>query len=494
MISTNLQHHNIIVIGAGISGLTAALRLKREGRDVLLLERDTNVGGCMQTNEQDGFLLEQGPFNVIVRDNSFNELIHSLTGRVEVVAPDDPKQPRYVFRNGRIQEVPSNPIALMTSPLLSAGARFRLLRGMLRSQPGDGTECTIHDAAKRRLGLEAADTLVSALVSGIYAGDSARLSLKAVFGIAHEIDTEARSILLTAISKMRAAKRAKAQADPNALAKTKGLISFAGGLGAFCNAMGAEIGDGLRTGVTVQSINYDEQKELYRIEAVDTQGLTTQYTCQELVLATPKNATGQMLHTIAPDAGHLISSIAGESIIILNLGYQADQFEKPLHGYGFLVPRNEPDFPLLGTLFASSVFPQGAPAGHSLLRVFMGGARDRQAIDCDDETLLATATAAVQEYLGATGTPMLTNICRYRDAIPQLQIGHGQLMKKVAEEIAHHPRLHLIGNYLTGVSISDCVRVATETADRILQDEATATPINGSIPNEAINQLQSALA
>ena len=475
------RHHDIIVVGGGISGLSAALRLHRADRDVLLLERETQVGGCMTTKLERGYQLEQGPFNVIVRDEAFNELIQSLVDRVPIVTPDDPKQPRFVFRNGKVREVPSGPVALFASPLLSIGGRLRLVRGMLVSAPAKSAEPTIHEAASRRIGEEAADTMVSALVSGIYAGDSAKLSLKAVFKSAWEIDQSARSPILAAMKAMKAKKKNAVDTQASETnKKPRGLISFTGGLGAFCAAMGEELGEQLQCETAVDFICYDESEALYHLHIREGLGETEELTCRRLVLAASKPVASKLLRDLVPAASEILDTIVSESIIILNLGFTQKQLSHPVHGYGFLVPRNEPDFPLLGTLYAGSVFPASAPTDKTLLRVFMGGARDRDAVNRSDGELLNTAVETVRKYLGITGEPELINIRRYRQAIPQMYAGHSEKIDRLERETARLPRLHLVGNYLHGVSINDCVRVGTETADIIVADTSEVT--NTAVP------------
>jgi len=184
---------------------------------------------------------------------------------------------------------------------------------------------------------------------------------------------------------------------------------------------------------------------------------------------------------LVPSASEILNGMVSESIVILNLGYANEQLTQPIHGYGFLVPRNEPLCPLLGTLYAGSVFPTSSPDGRTLLRVFMGGARDRDAVNLADEELLKTATSALEEYLGVKGEPDLVNVRRYRDAIPQMYAGHEGLIERLERETARLPGLFLAGNYLRGVSINDCVRVGTETAEGILADGNAETPRNQSI-------------
>ncbi len=247
------QRRDVIVVGGGISGLTTAWRLEKAGIDVCLLEAAPSVGGCSQTKHKDGFLLEQGPFNVMVRDPSFEAMLEELSGSVRVIPADDSSKLRFIYRRGRLHVVPTNPISLLTTALLSFGAKLRLIRGLFWSSRPQAAEETIEQVVTRRLGAEIADTMVSAVVNGILAGDISKLSLPACAPTIARIDGEMRSPIGYGLSKAFG-KRKK----PRHKRKWRGLVSIDGGLGALMETLAERLGSDCLTGCRVQSIKADD--------------------------------------------------------------------------------------------------------------------------------------------------------------------------------------------------------------------------------------------
>lgn len=455
---------DVIVVGGGISGLTAAWHLKKAGLDVCLVEDQPSVGGCARTERRDGFLLEKGPFNVIIRDPSFEALLDDLADEIKVVTASPAAKKRYICRRGRLHAVPTSPIALATTGLLSASARWRLLAGLISSRrAGDGEE-TIEQAAARRFGQEVADTIVSAAISGIFAGDIRRLSLEACFPGVARIDAEARSLIGYGISSaLRASRKRKAHRR-----RWRGLVSLEGGLGALTSMLGERLGSELLSGCTVEEIEPFDGRFALSIHGEN--GPAHALPCRRLVTATSAHEAGRLLRPLVPEAADVAASIESASLVVMNLGYRKEQIGHPLEGFGFLVPQNEPEFPLMGVLWADSVFPHHAPDAHRLLRVFVGGARDPGAVDRSDEELLSTASEALRDLLQVSGEPVLVDVCRYREAIPQYHLGHVEKIERMRAAVSTQPGLYVIGNYLEGVSLNDCIRLATEVAGDIIRD------------------------
>lgn len=463
----NAMLRDVIVVGGGVSGLTTAWHLKQRGADVALLEADALVGGCTRTERRDGFLLEKGPFNVIVRDPAFQELLERLENHVQVVTAAKAARARFLYRHGKLIKVPSDPVSLLITGLLSAGARARLLRGLLWSARCNGAEQTIEQVATRRFGGEVTDTLISAVVSGIFGGDIRKLSLSACFPSVASVDREARSLIGHGLA--RAVRGGKKKGGKPR--KWRGLVSIDAGLGGLMEAMGASLGEDLRRSCRAASIRPLGHAEADGARfAIECQGDGTKpqtWRCRRLVLATPAPPTAALLQPLAPDAAALLRGIESVSLCVLNLGFDAADVGHDLKGFGFLVPRNEPELPVMGILWADSIFPHHVPDGKRLIRVFVGGARDPGAVDRSDRELVEVGLQTARRLLGVRGDPILVDVARWRNAIPQYYLGHAERIREVREDVAQRPGLHLVGNYLDGVSLNDCIRLGWQTAERM---------------------------
>jgi len=456
-------HRQVVVVGGGISGLVTAWRLKHAGVDVMLLEAQPTVGGCMQSKHHDGFILEKGPFNVLVRDEPFYELLEECSADVAPVHASDDANARYVLKGGRLLKVPMGPGALLRTPLLSGRAKIRLLRGMILSARAKKDEPTIAEAAERRLGAEVADTFISSIVAGIFGGDSRKLSLNACFPKAWRFDQQCHSPLAYELGVLRAKKK-QAREHPDRQAH-KGLMSFRGGLQSLADWLADQLGPDLITSCRVESIT--PAADGYTLNCIGKDELR-EVRCQHLVLATPKDVTAGLLRAMEPVAAETLDAIESASLVVLNLGYRREDVGHPMSGYGFLVPAGERGMPVMGVLWADSAFPHHGPDDRRLIRVFMGGARDPQAAARTDEELLGIAAGAINGLLAITGEPVLIDICRWPASIPQYHLGHTQRIERLLEAMRPLGNLHLVGNYLRGVSINDCVREGTHMAKMII--------------------------
>jgi len=456
---------DVVVLGGGISGLTVAWQLHKAGVDVCLLEADGEVGGCTQTEERDGFFLEKGPFNVLVRDPAFEDLIDGVANEVKVITASNAARKRFIYRRGGLRQVPTNPISLAITPLLTLGGRLGLVTGMLLAARATEEEETIEQVAVRRFGRDVADTMISAVVSGIFAGDTRKLSLRACFPAVADVDRDARSLLGYGLSRAFSSKGKRKR-------KYKGLISVEGGLGMLTKALGNALGSDLLTNYQVESVR--EADGGYEITPKTQNGTNTPIRCRRLVIAPQATVASKLLGPLVPQASEILDSIESSSLVVLNLGFRRSDVGHPLDGYGFLVPHNESDFPLMGVLWADSIFPHFAPDDKRLLRVFIGGANNPQAVDRSDEDLLATAMEGMRDLLAVSGDPVLVDICRYKAAIPQYHIGHTEKIERLRTLVAQKPGLHLAGNYLEGVGVNDCIKYSAKLANALIAETTSA--------------------
>lgn len=460
---------DIVVIGGGISGLVAAWQLKKAGRDVCLVEAEDQVGGCMRTERREGFLLEKGPFNIIARASAFHQLLDDFDDQVRIVpASKESKSLRYVLRGERLIEVPSGPLSLMTTPLFSFRAKRRLIRGLFSSPPATEKEETIDQVATRRFGPEVAQFVVDPLISGIFAGDSRELSFKACFPSIAEVDRNVGKPLRFMRRRAKEARKDGSDDHP----RERGLISFQDGLETLPRAIGRRLGRRVRTSWPVEAIEVVDRG--YVVWGPENAEGPASIPARQVLIATPGTVAALLLQPLLPEAAKVIESIDTESLVVLNLGFRGTAAAKPIEGYGFLVPRREKGFPLMGVLFASSVFPHHAPEDDILLRVFIGGPRMPDAHAMGDRDLVDMAMRAMRHKLRLFGKPAMVDVCRHPHSIPQYKVGHVEKIERLDRLVAGRRGLHVVGNYLSGVSINDCIRQGFRAAERMLSETGHA--------------------
>jgi oxygen-dependent protoporphyrinogen oxidase len=449
-----------VIIGAGISGLVAAHRLKKMGRDLLLVESGDHTGGVIQSREVEGFLIECGP-NSLRGSHEFLDLVEELNLTGELITAD-PRAPAYVYADGRLQAVPMSPPALVKTKLISNAAKLRLLREpFVKARRGGGEE-SVASFVRRRLGDEILERLVEPFLSGVYAGDPEELSLQACFPKLAEFEAESGGILRGAL---RAAKQSrKGAAKPKRSLRPYRLCSFGHGLSALPEALAKSLGDSLLTRARIIDISSTGRFEIM----VEHLGEIKTITGSTLVVSAPAYVAAHLLGGIAPEVAALIAEIPYVSIVSVPLAYRVEQIARKLDGFGFLAPRGE-GLRTLGSIWNSFLFAGRAPEGWVCLTNFIGGATDAEAVKLGDGELIHTVHNDLSKVLGVSGGPRRLPITRYERAIPQYTLGHAARVKRVETLLRDVPGLWIAGNYLRGISLGDCIKQAERVALEIDQ-------------------------
>jgi protoporphyrinogen/coproporphyrinogen III oxidase len=443
-----------IVIGGGISGLVCAYQLQQAGIPVRLLEAGGRPGGVIATVERDGYLFDLGPQSFLSTEPLL-ALIDAL-GLNDQLLHADPRAPRYILVGGRLVPAPLAPPSLLKTRLFSAGTKWRLLTEIFRhTQPPDEDE-SIAAFVRRKFGAELLERLVGPFVSGIYAGDPEKLSLRAAFPKIHEFERQYGSVVRGAM------KSRPAKGTPRA-----GLCSFREGMATLPRALSARLGDSLllETSVTGLQRGTENGKPGFAVSIVrDKQHETL--AASAVVLATPANIASLLVLDLCDELAPVFSRIEYAPVAVVSTCYRREQFPRPPDGFGFLVPRSE-GLHVLGTVFNSSLFAGRAPEGIACLTSFAGGATDPKFCELSDEDLSRTVCAEVSRVLGISGEPVVTNLRRYAQALPQYNLGHTQTIESLEKLATTMPELFLAGNYLSGPSIGACVEQATRTAQEV---------------------------
>jgi oxygen-dependent protoporphyrinogen oxidase len=445
-----------LVIGAGISGLACAYRLKRLGVAVTLLESAERVGGLVGTVERDGFLFESGP-------QSFQgtpvllDLIQDLGLDGELVQAN-PRAARYVLRGGRLHEIPMSPRGLIGSSLLGVGSRWKIVSEPFRRTRRPSEDESVADFVRRKFGHEILEYLVSPFVSGVYAGDPEKLSLRSAFPTLDEWEREFGSVMRGAI-KSRPLK-AERQSQPP-------LCSFRQGLATLIEALAKELGESLRPGARAENLNRAGPAGAGDYESrVARDGRTEIIKASAIVLAIPAYVAGHLVRSLSSTLAHTLSGIAYAPVAVVAAGYYAKQLAQPLLGFGFLVPRSE-KVRSLGTVWNSSLFMGRAPDGCVVMTSFMGGATDPEIVDKPEDTIAALVHDENSRILRIAGRPVVSVVWKYGKALPQYNLGHGHLVQAIQDAEFATPGVFLAGNYLEGPAIGKCVERGFRTAEAV---------------------------
>ncbi len=432
-----------IVVGAGLSGLTAAWTLSRAGEEVVLLEASERPGGAVRTERRDGFLLEAGP-NTVRPAPELWKLIEEL-GLASQVLLADPRSPRYVDFGGVLHSLPMSPPALLSTRLLSPGGKLRLLCEPLRPARPSPEE-SVRDFFARRLGPEVADRLVEPFVAGIFAGGASRLSVSAAFPLLARWEREYGGLLKGAIASRK--KRRPAPPVP------RGLVSFREGLETLPKTMAEKLGPAFRPGTPAQSVGPGGGGRGWVVSVPGGE-----LAGERVVIASPAFRAAELVASFAPEASRALADIPHPPLAVLHLSWPDSEHLRPLAGFGHLVcpdPRRR----ILGAVWSSSLFPGRAPAGHSLVTVFMGGSRDPLALERSDAELAELASRDLQEEGLVRRAGRLVLLTRWERSIPQYERGHEERIAAVARAEAHWPGLRFLGNYRGGISVADVIRSA----------------------------------
>jgi len=467
-----------VVIGGGVSGLTAAFVLRQRGVDAHLFESSAQPGGVIRSVRRDEFLFELGP-----QSFTFTPSLHQLCRELRIeseVQAAPANLPRYLLIDGELRSAPLSPPAFFASGLFSAATKWRVLRDLLgKTRPPAPTPAgdeSIAAFVRRKFGAELLEKLVGPFVSGIYAGDPEKLSLRSSFPQLYAAESAHGSVLRGMLRSASAAKRQLLSGGQpkNSVASTPTLGSFANGNQSLTDALAASLGDALH--LNSQLVHFTAPpyfrgaRSRFQLGFVRPPGKfqthDSIYT-DHVILATPSNTTAQLLTALDPQFPQLLDPTRYVPVSVVSLGYRQAAIPRDLRGFGFLVPRSA-GFRILGCVWNSSLFPGRAPEGAALLTCFLGGALDPQAAQLAPPDLQALAHKELSRILNITEPPLIANVHIWPSAIPQYDLSHHQRAEALAQKVASFPGLSLAGNYLDGPAVGTVVDRARKLADYVL--------------------------
>jgi len=447
---------DVLVVGAGLSGLVTAHRLHRAGYSVRVLEAAPRPGGVIGSERRGGVLFERGPNSAMDTSPSINALLDELGIRAERIDASKAAARRYIVNGGRLTALPTSAGSFVTTPLFSATAKIRLFAEPFVWRGPGQVEESIAQFVRRRLGHEFLDYAVEPFVSGIYAGDPEQLSLPAAFPRLHELEQRYGSLFIGALQAAR--QRRKEGATPKIAATS---FSFRDGMQALTDALAAGL-PAVECSTAARGLACRADGSWIVVAGSDDSVRSS----RALVLALPAYAAAPLVRAFAPRAADALAGIAYAPIAIVVSAYCRVDVAHPLDGFGFLSPAVERPR-LLGTLFSSTMFEHRAGDGTVVFTSFLGGRRNPAQAAASESELLETVHDELVHLVGASGRPLITEVTRWPQAIPQYTFGHRERIGELERAEQEYAGLFFCANYRGGVSISDCISRGAETAQLV---------------------------
>lgn len=449
-----------VVLGAGISGLAAAWRLLRADWSVTLLESDNRVGGVIRSERLDGYLLERGP-NSFMSGDEIMELVAEIGLTDRAIVRPMKEHDRFVtgIRESRLLKVPTGPLGLLTTPILSASEKIAVGKGLLRRVPPLTQDVALGRFFRDRFGDAPVDALLRPFVSGIYAADADRISLEATFPKLYEAATKHERFL-------DMAKAMKPVRKPGAVRKPRALVSFPDGLEEFTGRLAEAIraaGGDIRLGTTARL-----EKGTSRRWAVVAGEARLE--ADAVIVAMPAEATAAFLSPVAPNLATLVAGIEYAPLTIVYAGLDEESLADRRNGFGFLnarrceTPQEAPErIDSLGMIWSDRLFPGRAPAGQRLCTCFFGGEKEPEKNTLEEAAYRPLVAKDLDLLLNRRqGRPPLRffAVYRWKKALPIFRVGHAARVRQASAELP--AGIHVLGNFFGRVSMPDRVKTAAE--------------------------------
>ncbi len=439
----------IIIIGAGITGLTTAHWLKKDGYDVTVLESESEVGGSMVTEKEDGYLIDFGPNSGLETSPLIKTLVDDLSLEDQFIYGNKAGNKRYILKEDKLFPLPMNPKDFLKTKLFSTKAKLRLGLEPFMGKSDDGYNQSISEFVTRRLGKEFLDYAINPFVAGVYAGNPDKLSVKSAFPKLYRLEELYGGLIKGTIKGAR--ERKKSGEKPKQDAR---MFSFKDGMTTLPRTIYSELGDKVLLNSKVTSVSKLNDK--YKITYEQNNSITELEA--DLVISTaPAYIASKIFSNIDSELGAHLNKIYYPPVMVLYLGYDKTQIGQALDGFGFLIPSKEKKN-FLGALWSSVIFNNRASKGKVSFTIFIGGARSPELFNDNNDDLISSIVKEFQSLMNITGSYSFIKHRFWKKAIPQYNIGYIEHQKYFEKFEENNSGIILGGNYIGGISVGDCIK------------------------------------
>jgi len=475
MMDMNGQNKKVVIVGGGITGLSAAFYMQKEARekglplDVILVEASNRLGGKIQTVRRNGFIIERGPDSFLIRKKSMDilaqdlgiegELVKNATGQAYVLVGGE----LHPIPGGSVMGIPTEIGPFLKTGLFSLAGKLRAAGDFVLPRSNIKGDQSLGGFFRRRFGGEVVENLIEPLLSGVYAGDIDHMSLESTFPQFYAVEKKHRSLIL---GMKKTTPKQLPQKDGHGAKKEGVFHTFRNGLETVVEAIEQQ----LEPGSVMKGV---------RIDAIEAPGMAGEKTILEMNDGRKIEADAIILTTGHEMAGRLFAphgllrdlrEIPTTSVATVALAFPEEHVVQDKEGTGFLVSRSS-DYSITACTWTHRKWPTTTPAGKVLIRAFVGRVGDEAIVDLPDAEIEKIVLADLGEVMNITGKPDFTVVTRWKKDRPQYRVGHKQRIAAARAELeSKFPQVKLAGASYNGVGLPDCIDQGRVAVQEVIKD------------------------
>jgi len=450
----------VVVLGAGISGLTISYLLNKDGYDVTVLEKKGAVGGSIDTVVEDGYLFDRGPNSGLETHPLIAQIVEELGLQDEMVYANKKSNKRYILRNEKLHALPMSPPGLIKTNLFSTKAKLRLLAEPFIGRSKDGYYQSIAQFVERRLGREFLDYAINPFVAGVYAGNPEDLSVKSAFPKLYDLEEKYGGLIVGTVKSIRERKKRAEKSKQSAK-----MFSFKSGMQIFPKTIAASLSDKVLLETEVTSITKLDSG--YRVKYNQGENINS-IDCDLVVSTIPAYVASNLVKDLDVKTAEHLTNVVYPPVLVLYLGYEKSAIGQALDGFGFLIPAKEKKS-FLGAIWSSVLFPDRCDDNKASFTLFVGGSRNPEVADKNKEEVVRKVLKEFHELMNINSEPVFKSYKFWSKAIPQYNIGYIEHEKAFEEFENNFPGFILAGNYRGGISLGDCVKSSETVYKKVLE-------------------------
>lgn len=452
---------NIVILGAGISGLTAAHWLFRDKVDFTILEACEKPGGSIKTEKENGFLMDFGPNSGLETSPYIREMVSQLGLDDEMIYASETSNKRYILKNDELMPLPTSPGAFLKTRLFSPMAKIRVMKEPFVGKSKDGYNQSLAEFVTRRLGREFLDYAIDPFVSGVFAGDAEKLSVKSAFPKLYRLEELYGGLIKGVIKGARERKQAKARNEESK--QSAKMFSFRSGMGILPDTIAAQFPDRINYNCKVSKVT--KEGNGYSV-TYEKSGTTHTIKCDILLSTLPAHVSADVFADFDQNLSSHFRDIYHPPVKVLFVAFKKSEIRTPLDGFGFLIPSKEKKI-FLGAIWSSVIFENRCNSNLAAFTVFIGGAKNFDVFRRFGKEIESKVIEELRHIMKISGEPVFSKSRMWDRAIPQYNLGyylHDIYFNKIETE---NPGLLFSGNFREGISIGDCFKNSKPAAEKV---------------------------